>query len=192
MHYYIHLTEASRTPELALPYADMLKDEMPGVGHMVHMSTHMYQRNGLYAKGVSVNEEANTDYNKEDVTAPMLGIGQNTILHIFAVQSFCAMDAGIYGKGLPIYMRARDRCVAAKPAFEQDPYSQFIYMLPAIANIRFGKWDEITHAAARIPGGNMRLCSIILQGVWPMFVKTTWRRPGLTSKASGQTSAIAC
>ena len=151
MHYYIHLTEASRTPELALPYADMLKDEMPGVGHMVHMATHSYQRNGLYAKGVGVNEAANTEYNKEDLAAPMLGIGQNTILHIFAVQSFCAMDAGMYSKGLPLYMRARERCVAAKPAFEQDPYSQFIYMIPAIADVRFGKWAEIIQAPAPDP-----------------------------------------
>jgi len=50
LHYYIHLTEASRHPETALPYADALKDLMPGVGHMVHMSTHSYQRNGLLPK----------------------------------------------------------------------------------------------------------------------------------------------
>jgi hypothetical protein len=151
LHYYIHLTEASWRPERALPYAELLKDEMPGVGHMVHMATHSYQRNGLYAKGVLINEESNTAYNREDSLAPALGIGQNNVLHIYAVQSFCAMNAGLYARGMPIYLRARDRCIAANPAFEQDPLAQFMIMLPELASVRMGKWEDIRHAAAPDP-----------------------------------------
>ena len=36
-HYYIHLMEASDTPERAVPYADRLGALMPGAGHLVHM-----------------------------------------------------------------------------------------------------------------------------------------------------------
>jgi tetratricopeptide (TPR) repeat protein len=109
----------------------------------VHMATHMYQRNGLFSKGVAVNEEANTASNIEDSLAPMLGIGRNNIVHIFAVQSYCAMTAGMYKKGMPIYIRAREKILAGKASFEQDAYSQWVYMLPTMALVRLGRWDEI-------------------------------------------------
>ena len=143
LHYYIHLTEASRHPEVALRYADILKSEMTGAGHMVHMATHSYQRNGLFAKGVEVNEDANTVYNRTDSIAPNLHMGKNNIVHIFAVQSYCAMSAALYGKGTPVYMRARERMLAQKPFFIKDPYAQFVYTIPEIAWVRLGKWQEI-------------------------------------------------
>ncbi|MEP7143380.1 MAG: hypothetical protein ABI707_10940 [Ferruginibacter sp.] len=148
LHYYIHLTEASKHPELALHSADVLKNELPGVGHMVHMSTHMYQRNGLFAKGVYVNEDANTVNNYVDSIVPNLGIGKNTILHIFAVQSYCAMNAGMYSKGMPVYLRARTRLLNLRTAVEKDPGSQDIFMLPIIAWVRLGKWQEILQSPA--------------------------------------------
>ncbi len=147
LHYYIHLTEASAQPSLALAGAELLKADMPGVSHMVHMATHMYQRNGMFSKGVTVNEDANTASNTEDSLAPMLGLGRNDIVHIFAVQSYCAMTAGMYRKAMPIYLRTRDRLLAGKPAFERDPYSQWIYMLPTTAMVRLGRWDEILQAS---------------------------------------------
>jgi len=148
LHYYIHLTEASARPSLALAGAEALRTGMPGVGHMVHMATHMYQRNGLFLKGVTVNEDANTVYNTEDSLAPMLGLGKNNSIHIYAVQSYCAMNAGMYRKGGLIYERAREKVVASKPMFEQDPYAQWVYMLPGQALVRLGKWDEILQSAA--------------------------------------------
>jgi tetratricopeptide (TPR) repeat protein len=148
LHYYIHLTEGSAQPSLALAAADILKDDMPGVSHMVHMATHMYQRNGLFSKGVTVNEDANTASNLEDSLAPMLGVGRNNIVHIFAVQSYCAMTAGMYSKGMPIYLRTREKILAGKPAFEQDAYSQWVYMLPTMAMVRLGRWDEILQSDA--------------------------------------------
>jgi len=143
LHYYIHLTEASRHPEKALPYADVLKELMPGVAHMVHMSTHSYQRNGLFAKGVAVNEEANTVFNREDAASPTLHLSKANLIHFFAVQSYCAMSAGMFDKGMPIYKRAKDRMAALKPFYKKDPYAQFVYTIPEIAFVRLGKWQEI-------------------------------------------------
>jgi len=144
LHYYIHVTEASRQTTLALHSADVLKEVMPGVSHMVHMSTHMYERNGLFVKGVEVNEEANNVFNAVDSIAPMLGYGRNTVMHIYAVQSYCAMNAGMYSKAMPVYSRVRDRLInGLKPDFSNDTYNQFVYMIPAIAAVRLGKWDDI-------------------------------------------------
>jgi tetratricopeptide (TPR) repeat protein len=143
LHYYIHLTEASRQPGRALAAADRLKDQLPGVGHMVHMSSHMYQRNGLYTKGVEVNDDANDANNEINRIAPGVGYGKDKSIHYYAVQSYCAMTAGMYSKGLRIYQRARDRQVAMNPDFAKDPYTQFVYMMPTMALARLGKWDEI-------------------------------------------------
>lgn len=143
LHYLIHVTEASKHPELALHSADVLKETLPGVGHMVHMATHMYQRNGLYAKGVYVNEDANIASNHTDSVAPYLGIGKNSNLHVYAVQSYCAMNAGMFAKGMPVYFRARNRLLQLRTPSDKDAYSQYVYMMPVIAWVRLGKWKEI-------------------------------------------------
>jgi tetratricopeptide (TPR) repeat protein len=146
LHYYIHLTEASRQPARALASADLLKDNLPGIAHMVHMSSHMYQRNGLYAKGVDVNNTASAVNNDVDTRAPQLNIGKDRSIHFYAVQSYCAMTAGMYSKGMPLYQRARDRQIALNPGFEREPYAQFVYMMPVMALTRLGKWNEVQQA----------------------------------------------
>ena len=148
LHYYIHLVEASRTPHRALASANLLKDVNPGIGHMVHMSSHMYQRNGLYVDGVSINEVANAVNNEVDMRIPELNMGQNRSTHIFAVQSFCAMTAGMYKNGMPIYERARTRQVELSADLQHDTYGQFVYMMPVLAHVRLGRWQEILASAA--------------------------------------------
>jgi tetratricopeptide (TPR) repeat protein len=147
LHYYIHLTEASRQPDKALAAAEELKDKIPGIGHMVHMASHMYQRNGLFEKGVTINEEANAVNNIIDATVPALGLGRDRSPHFFAVQSYCAMTAGMYRDGQRMYQRARDRQVAFSNNLSNDLYGQFVYMIPVMAHVRLGRWDEILTSA---------------------------------------------
>jgi tetratricopeptide (TPR) repeat protein len=58
IHMYIHLTEASATPEKAEPYADRLADLMPAAGHIVHMPSHIYYRVGRYLDSLKININA--------------------------------------------------------------------------------------------------------------------------------------
>jgi tetratricopeptide (TPR) repeat protein len=58
IHMYIHLTEASATPEKAEPYADRLADLMPAAGHIVHMPSHTYYRVGRYLDSLKTNLKA--------------------------------------------------------------------------------------------------------------------------------------
>ena len=57
-HLYIHAIEASPTPEKALPAANRLRDAMPGIGHLVHMPTHIYVLLGDYGNVVATNQQA--------------------------------------------------------------------------------------------------------------------------------------
>jgi tetratricopeptide (TPR) repeat protein len=58
IHMYIHLTEASTTPEKAEPYADRLAALMPAAGHVVHMPAHTYYRTGRYLDSLKTNVAA--------------------------------------------------------------------------------------------------------------------------------------
>jgi tetratricopeptide (TPR) repeat protein len=55
IHLYIHLTEASATPQKAEPYADRLAALMPVAGHIVHMPAHTYYRTGRYLDSLNTN-----------------------------------------------------------------------------------------------------------------------------------------
>ncbi|HET7002491.1 MAG TPA: hypothetical protein VFI33_14310 [Puia sp.] len=138
LHYYIHLTEASRHPEMALASADTLKQLMPGVAHMVHMSSHEYERNGSYALGVEVNDRADDDVMLYESMATSLHLRKH-ILHYFAVQAYCGLSGAMYTKGLYDAIR----CSKTAGPSHDDTYSQYAYMMPAFTNIRMGKWNEI-------------------------------------------------
>jgi hypothetical protein len=57
-HFYIHIVEASTTPERAVPCADRLAKLMPGAGHLVHMPSHIYMRTGRYDLVAEHNHDA--------------------------------------------------------------------------------------------------------------------------------------
>lgn len=58
IHFYIHLTEASKRPERAEHYADKLAALVPGAGHLVHMPSHVYYRVGRYRDSAETNKVA--------------------------------------------------------------------------------------------------------------------------------------
>jgi tetratricopeptide (TPR) repeat protein len=57
-HYLIHAVEASPHPDKALPSAERLAGLVPGAGHIVHMSAHIFQRVGRYADASAANSKA--------------------------------------------------------------------------------------------------------------------------------------
>jgi tetratricopeptide (TPR) repeat protein len=138
LHYYIHLTEASRHPEVALESANTLKGLMPGVAHMVHMSSHEYERNGYYALGVKVNDRADDDLILYESLAKNIHLSRH-FFHYFAVQAYCGLSGAMYRKGLSDAIRCRK---TVSPSYN-DTYAQYLYMLPSFTLVRLGKWEEI-------------------------------------------------
>ncbi len=146
LHYYIHLTEASRQPEVALESAHILKDLMPGVPHMVHMASHEYERNGLYPLGVDVNIKADSNLVVYDRHAKHLGLNTASS-HYFAVQTYCAFTGAMYDEAIR-YARMTRESVAASP---MNTYDQYLFMLPVMTRVRLGKWNEILGDTTPIP-----------------------------------------
>jgi tetratricopeptide (TPR) repeat protein len=73
IHYYIHAVEASDRPKRAEPYADRLRNAIPGAGHLVHMPSHIYYRVGRYLDALKDNKAAVQVDEKylADTNAPM-------------------------------------------------------------------------------------------------------------------------
>lgn len=140
LHYHIHLLEASGHPEATLASADRLKDLMPGVPHMVHMASHTYQRTGLYAKGVAVNDAATADQRNFGDLAPQLRL-HPTVPHYDAVEALCAMNGGMYAKAFA--MASRCRTTLAARAGIPDANAQYLCTMPLFVQVRLGKWRAI-------------------------------------------------
>ncbi|MCF0069839.1 hypothetical protein LZD49_05105 [Dyadobacter sp. CY261] len=138
LHYYIHLTEASRHPEVALGSAEALRDLLPGVAHMVHMASHEYERNGLYEQGVEVNNLADNALLNYNMLAKNLSLNKHSP-HYYAVQTYCALTAGMYKDA----MRYAHRCRQSVAPKLETTYDQYLYMLPVMTQVRMGKWQEI-------------------------------------------------
>ena len=52
---------------------------MPGVAHMIHMSSHEYERNGYFALGVDVNDRADEDLMRYKSLAINLKLSPHTL-----------------------------------------------------------------------------------------------------------------
>jgi tetratricopeptide (TPR) repeat protein len=143
LHYQIHLVEASLHPETALHSADVLKNLMPGVSHMVHMSSHMYQRNGLYAEGVGINQKAALLRLQYNSMAPNIGLGTIELTHYEGVGSFCAMNANMYTAGEQFSARLRDALSTTFKPRLSSTFFQYLYMMPMFVDVRSGKWAAI-------------------------------------------------
>jgi len=145
-HYYIHTVEASKNSKRAMASADLLGKLMPGVAHMIHMPSHIYIRNGQYAKGIKVNEMSVKGYNNYLAHYP--DVQNNAFLylvHNLHMQTNCAMMQANYGYSNTSAIATRrsiDTSYLSMPA-PGGTYLQYLYMIPTINNVRFGKWTAI-------------------------------------------------
>jgi tetratricopeptide (TPR) repeat protein len=156
MHYYIHATEASPTPQRAEPYADRLAALAPGSGHLVHMPAHTYIRTGRYHDATLTNLAAGT----ADKTFLAICHGSNGVYPLGYVPHnwhFATMTAGLTGsRTLALEAAAQaaqsvDRKMMATPPLEA---MQLFLVAPLFTQVRFGEWDAIlaqAEAPAALP-----------------------------------------
>ena len=142
LHYWVHLWEATDTPERAEAEADRLVPLMPGAGHMVHMPAHIYQRVGRYADVIRVNElAAKAD---EDYIAQCRAQGIYPLAYYPHNLHFIWMGASANGRGA-LAVDAAHKLANAIPqeALNNVPILQGFVVVPYWAMVRFAKWDTI-------------------------------------------------
>lgn len=142
LHLLIHTVEAGPHPEEAIGAADKLRNLEPGLGHMVHMPSHIDVRTGKWKESVLANQKAILVDNAYRKTRPNSGFYAGYMAHNRHMLAYSAMMRG----QSKIAIRAMDEMVSTiPPDFLKEnagAMDGFIAM-PFEVRKRFGLWDEV-------------------------------------------------
>ncbi|MDC3310578.1 hypothetical protein OAV45_04035 [Candidatus Poseidoniales archaeon] len=154
-HLYCHALELSPFPERALPAADVLRTAMPGLGHLVHMPSHIDAWVGQWKEAMECNIAAvEADDRYVEITGNESQFYKFYRMHNHHFVVWCAMFEGRYETALKYARKA----VSTLPAGNAESGVQFMLAgiipmgaiflesyvtMPWHVMIRFGKWDEI-------------------------------------------------
>lgn len=144
-HLAVHAHEASAQPERGDAAANMLREITPGLGHMVHMSSHIDVRRGRWEEAIVANTRAiavNRSY-REQVGRPLSGY-LNYMGHDYHMLTYAAMMGG---QGALAAQTMKDLFAQMPPEWgrESDIGDGYFAMHFDVMK-RFGKWDEILAA----------------------------------------------
>jgi len=140
-HLMIHAVEASPHPERADKAADVLRDLQPGLGHMVHMPSHIDIRRGRWQEGIVANAKAIEADRAYTAKAPEQGFYRLYMSHNHHMLTYAAMMTGQSALALKTI---RDMVADIPlPFFKENPWADGLMASPLEVLMRFGKWDEI-------------------------------------------------
>lgn len=146
-HFYIHALEASPFPEKALPYANHLRERIPGAGHLVHMPSHIDIRLGHYQESILANQKAILA-DSEWVRQP--GMYSIYIAHNYHFLAYSAMFSGqkeiaMQAAGSIHFVIPMDLVMAL------PDYLDAFHAIPTHVMVRFGLWEDILSGPAPSP-----------------------------------------
>ncbi|MBM3975993.1 MAG: hypothetical protein FJ299_03255 [Planctomycetes bacterium] len=147
LHLTIHALEASPTPQAALSAADRLRHMVPGIGHLVHMPSHIDARLGRWAEASACNLRAIEADRALLERFPVAGFTRIYFAHNHHFLMWSEMMRGRSGVALE-----QSRAVAdAFPPATRAMLVEFIDgLLPAElhVSVRFGRWEDVLRAPA--------------------------------------------
>ena len=140
-HLYIHAVEASPEPGRADAAADRLRELQPGLGHMVHMPSHIDVRRGRWQQAIEANARAIEADRRYTARSPEQQFYRLYMAHNHHMLAYAAMMNGQSRLALET-MRAM---VADIPAdfFRANPWADGMMAMPLEVMMRFGQWQGI-------------------------------------------------
>jgi tetratricopeptide (TPR) repeat protein len=147
-HLLVHAVEASPHPEKADAAADVLRDLQPGLGHMVHMPSHIDVRRGRWQQAIDANAKAIEADRRYRARSPKQGFYRLYMAHNHHMLTYGAMMTG----QSELALRTIREMVADIPLefVKENPWADGFLAMPLEVLMRFGRWDEIL-AAAEFP-----------------------------------------
>ena len=141
-HLYIHILEAGPDVAKATAAANVLRDLQPGLGHMVHMPSHIDVRTGRWEDAVAANQRAIAADAAYRQKRPRQGFYSIYMAHNQHMLAYAAMMSGQSALALKA---ARDLVAGIPPEFRagQVAVVDLYYAMPLEVLMRFGRWDEI-------------------------------------------------
>jgi tetratricopeptide (TPR) repeat protein len=144
LHLYIHAVEASPNPEKADAPADRLRHLAPGLGHLVHMPSHIDIRRGRWQEAVAANQRALEADRKYREMSPQQGFYRVYMAHNHHMLAFAALMQGESKRSLEA-VRAMLAGVP-KQVLEDKEQAAMIdgfFAIPLEVLLRFGRWEEV-------------------------------------------------
>ena len=146
-HLYIHVMEASPAPEKALPAANDLRYATPGIGHLVHMPTHIDIWLGDYESVVNSNLEA-IDADKQFLEKE----GPYNFYTLYRIHNyhFVVYGAMFDGQSELALKTARELNEQVPEDMLREQTDLLDAFMPTVIHVlvRFGKWEEILEEPA--------------------------------------------
>ncbi|MBI3782267.1 MAG: hypothetical protein HY270_02585 [Deltaproteobacteria bacterium] len=145
LHLYIHAVEASPNPEKGDAAADRLRDLEPGLGHMVHMPSHIDVRRGRWEQAMLANSKAIESDRKYRELSPRQGFYTVYMSHNRHMLAYAAMMTGHRAEAV----KAIDEMLAQMPPEFVDEMAAVVdgfMAMPLEVRMRFGMWDDILAA----------------------------------------------
>jgi tetratricopeptide (TPR) repeat protein len=148
-HLYIHLLDTSPYPEYGLASAYRLNAiaSGAGMGHLIHMPSHIFMTLGDYDKTVKANQQAAL---ADEEYVKLTGVKWNVYMlgyypHNLHMIVRALMEQGLYNESK---QAANKLANYVKPAFDQMPM-MIDYYIPNdfFVQLRFQQWDEILNLA---------------------------------------------
>jgi tetratricopeptide (TPR) repeat protein len=160
-HLHIHLREASSRPDKAMASADLLRDLVPGSGHLVHMPSHIYIRTGRYADGILANQKAVKADEDYVTTCRAQGIYPLAYYpHNYHFYWACAQMSGRKTMALDVARTLVSKIAIDLMGTPDLLTIQHYYVTPWYSMVRFAQWEEIRKEAP--PADSLRYAL----GIW--------------------------
>ncbi|KAG7349791.1 tetratricopeptide repeat protein [Nitzschia inconspicua] len=153
-HMYVHLSEMSAHPELALTACEPLRNNFPQAGHLIHMPTHIDVLVGDYEKCVLYNCKAIEADERSMLISPGTAGRESFyfgyIVHNFHMSVYGAILGGFEAKAMALSERLNQ--ALTEEMFEENPdltaYLEAYSALDVHVLIRFGRWQKILELAS--------------------------------------------
>jgi tetratricopeptide (TPR) repeat protein len=145
IHLYIHAVEASPHPEKADAPADRLRDLQAGLGHLVHMPSHLDVRQGRWSQSIIANQKAITADRNYREQSPEHGFYNVYMAHNHHMLAYSAMMCGQSKRAIDA-INEMARGIPAKWVQENTAVADGFTAMPLEVLVRFGRWDEVLAA----------------------------------------------
>ena len=149
LHLYIHAVEASPDPGKADEAAERLRHLQPGLGHMVHMPSHIDVRRGRWRKAIEANERAIEADARYRARHPQQDFYHLYMAHNYHMLAFAAMQTGESERALTA---VRTMLQSVPPDWlavpENAALADGFLAAPGKVLLRFGRWEEVLREPA--------------------------------------------
>ncbi|MCI0358042.1 MAG: tetratricopeptide repeat protein [Planctomycetaceae bacterium] len=142
LHLYIHAVEASPHPEKAAAPADRLRNLQPGLGHLVHMPSHIDVRLGRWAMAIEANTKAIESDRQYRQQSPKQDFYRIYMAHNHHMRAYAAMMSG---QSKLAIASIHDMAAGIPPEWikENALIADGFAAMPLEVLVRFGRWEEV-------------------------------------------------